>query len=441
MTSIPVSSASSTPQILKKATLGEKWLAAAELLIQVAIRAIFIAAQILMAAYFLPAAWHWIAIPLVAIEATVLSIFFFPGRIFAGPGEDIFPLITPVAYHPSHYPEKSPVGYWNREFDCSINATLHLLDSDPQVRDWMRNTKVDSLDDFLRAASEYGLSEECCEEFRGYIEVNKEGTLLESFLNFEPKEPLECLRGVKRQMRELSSILPALREFYEKNDVAVENRRAVSSGSSAKVRQTLSKHVDISLESNQQEDANEIAMGVLGLLPPRMRMQYEAVKMLDDAIISTKEMVSPLIPLEINPKNPTLEHSLEEFYESATENGAFNKEQNRFTVAPPALRFQLKRFTQDGAKLDFSMTIPEKLPIKLKDGRELNYRLVGFVSHCGKTTEDGHYTAAEIRGKDKFLENDHRVTLVESEKDQAEWGQRLEGAYLVWYLPEEPLPI
>ncbi|MBX7065877.1 MAG: ubiquitin carboxyl-terminal hydrolase [Parachlamydiales bacterium] len=468
----------------------------AEAVVQVAVRSIFIFANILMTAALLPVAWHWIALPLVAVGSTSMAAFFFPSFQVLAPSGDRIPVPRPVpmpanGLYPEHYPLGSPVGYRRLGQNCAFNSIAHFFDSDPQVSEWVRRPAVaDGIDlpGFIQFLNRHRPPAEMIAEFQQYVAAQPHvrptiPVLFSQFLaQYQPPAPIQAeVRRVRGIFQLFQNILP---NFFRANDEAIGARRAVSQGRSEFLRAGMSAILGTIPASNfEQTDAAEIARGLLDFAPdamkPLVRRTYnynmDGLPAMAEARLPRQERETLLtLPLDRTTPAGT---PLQTLYERFLRNTAVEPQRYmgvdgqpheypvtevvaEFIEPPPVLRFQLNRFTHEqpipsllsrwfpsvfppigwrGVKLDTQIQFPEEFAITLADGRISRYRLASFVTHDG-TFSSGHYTSGEIRGGQKFLHNDSHVTHVATQEAQEYWNAQLQSAYLVCYVPAPDAP-
>ncbi len=482
-----------------------------EVIIQVAIRALFIAAHILMAAWLLPLSWHWVALPIVALGSTVLAAFFFPQFSVIGLGDvrPKTPLLPPVrrgvnGQIPEHYPDGSPVGYRNEGENCAFNSVAHFLDSNPNLAQWLRSPVTDETDwpTFLAFLGTYLPPAALRDQFEQYVAQQPDPKpsvkrMFHQFLeNYVPNvvDRVQTDR-IKNTFAHLERAHPVFKPFYQANDAAVQNRRAVSDGRSGDLRAVLAQVNPLIEEGNVQTSADFIATPVLDILMPEtMKTVIERTVHYNMQGLPPMAEPSPpqvervgLLPLDIdsNDPAPTLERLIQNSFnygnvDPRTEMGVDGVKRDypierisvEFLEAPPALWFWLKRFRQEpppeglynqflaymhrefpkfssyalqrpigyrDIKINTPVQCPEEITIRLKNGQQLQYRLSSFVTHQGMADRGyRHYVSGEIRVGHKFYENDSVTTLVENQADQDNWDDQLQHSYLLSYLPVPP---
>lgn len=487
------------PQVGAQGAFCSKLYEAAEAIAKIAIRVLFVVANLLMTAALFPISWHAIVIPFVAIGSVALAGFFFPhagralGERFPHPG----PLIRPVrtdAPMPENFTEHAPVGYVRQGQNCAFNAAAHVLDSEPQIAEWLRNPIPEEIDlaGFQNFLNDYNPSPNFVQRFNEYVAEHPRQPIPALFTQFlqqylERYAPQGEERGnyfsIQDAFRNMTALHRSLSEFYRANDEALQARQAVSMGNSLNLRVAVSRvSQEIRSDPHQQVDADELIKAILNMLPNRFKIHMqESCHMLDPQMpnppLPRREPPAGLIPLDLNLNDLpfTLErllqhHCNDERVEPVRRGEAYYQVERisrEFVEPPSALRFHIRRFSQEWAttemswgewlrsffktpeprprqlqfrKNDTPVECPEEFSIRLQNGEERRYRLASFLNHHGNSG-GGHYTSAEIRDGRKYLEDDTVVTLVESQADHERWNDWLSHSYLLCYLPVQNPPI
>ncbi|MDE3048049.1 MAG: ubiquitin carboxyl-terminal hydrolase, partial [Verrucomicrobiota bacterium] len=452
----------------------------AEGIAQIAIRALYVFAQVFIAAAILPISWHWLALPAVAIGSIVLAGFFFPRFRMLASGAYAGSAVRPLnanTLHPATYPDGSPVGYARLERNCAFNATAHFLDSDPLIAAWMRQKAVpDAIDlpGLIQYLTERQMPAEAIQAFQEYVAAQPPGSsmpeLFDRFIRqYQCPATLEAaVRPIANAFRFFQFVLP---QFYQQNDEAVAARRALSPGKSETLRASMSAiTAAISPNNGEETDAGEICDAILAFAPDELKVHTERTyrfnlqglpEMLERRLPFQERSALLHLPLNRNIVNGTpLTALMQRFFDDpeseshryrgvdgVDHNYPVDRVETRFVEPPCALRFQLKRFAFEqpkpsccplfscfaspggGVKLDTKIECPDEISLTLQDRRVCRYRLASFVTHLGPY-ERGHYVSGEVRQGRKFLQNDSLVTLVETPEHQALWNDQLQSAYL-----------
>ncbi len=444
----------------------EKLLGLAEVIFQVAFRIFFIMAHVAMAAAIFPFSWHVIALPIAAVGSGVMASFLFPEETWLRPISETFsPVMDSLkalndqSLLPAHYPAGSPVGYKNKIADSAFNATAHFFDSNPKLAEWLRRplgegeipTRLIQL-----LSNEYGLRPSVAEKFLAFVHNYPERHLSARTMFFKFLEKNPEFEGAE-QIRDLFNAHDALRAFYKANDEAVRDKRAISQGNSAVLRNVLTRLNGAAFPD--EVSADEVSRLVLDHIAPRQFRSY--IETTYPGLPQVDKTMVGLHPLHISEGGPKDLQALVDGYCTDA------RRQIRFSEAPSALHLWIKRvkdvpppagcynrflrgmhkrypnfseFALQRPKLatkgriDTPIQRPEEISIPLKDGKRQRYQLKSYVTHLGKANS-GYYVSGEIRGEHRFRENDTIVTLVETEKDQAHWNEELSQADLLCYLP------
>ncbi len=427
----------------------------AEAVAQIAIRILFVAAQILMAGALLPISLQGIGLPIVALGSTLLAGFFFlpPDRMQIPDFDEMPPLIRPAVGR--LIPVEMPRGIPNRGNNCALNALIHFLESDPYVADWLRG-KGD-FEDFLRS---YRISDPEIEAFRAFREQSPkpepcERDLFSQFLaeNGSPFE--ETYRDIRRLQKAFSS-------FFAAYDQAVEEGREAVAMTAKGIRTALGEG------GNREElDAHEALQHVLNLLPPAQQMQIEVIRRFvspeaHEPYMSADAAPEVCLTLEIGEAdlNPRLQEMFDHYrdYEQSGLNFRHNgitypsaRLQRAFLEAPSALRFQIKRFiyqnppdnrwTHFKRRLGINVegrTIKRDMPVEVPAQitvLDRPYYLRSFLTHRGDRSHTGHYIAGRAINGNYYLMDGPKVTT-----DRADWEAEVRQAYLLCYLPAPAQP-
>lgn len=469
-----------------------------EVIAQLAIRAIFVFANILMTAAVLPFTWHSVAVPLIAIGSTVMAAFFFPGFQLLVPSNEKIqaprPLPTPAnGLYPDNYPIGSPVGYNRMGQNCAFNAAAHFLDCEPRAAAWVRQTAVaDRIDlaSFIQYLNQHRTPQDLITSFQQYVALQppEHPSVPEMFVEFlnQYQSPVQIQDAVRRIRGVFSLFQNCLPSFYRANDEAINQRKGVSEGRSENLRASLSAISPSTIPASnfEQTDAGEIITQILDFAPDDLKMHVERTYHFNmtEGLPPMAQPRQPLqqreamltLPLDRTVQNGT---SLETLLQAALRSTAVEPQRylgndhqfhdypvsgvvTEFVEPPAVVRFQLNRFTFEtpapsflskwlpsifpplnwrGIKLNTLITCPDEIDIPVRGRGNIRYRLAGFVTQDG-TFSRGHYTSGEVRNGHKFLHNDSQVTHVESPEHQEYWDHQLSSAYLLCYVPVHPVP-
>lgn len=191
---------------------------------------------------------------------------------------------------------------------------------------------------------------------------------------------------------------------------------------------TLSPH--ISENPSTQEDATEILLALLKVVPDAHKMSMTSQRHYPRRSSNPQSNVEDLIPVLIaeGGLSKMLGNYLEE---KETINGVESTIRRTFSEPPSALRIQVCRFVNQGEE-----TVKRNDPIDCPETMEVagrTYRLSSFVSHVVLKSGIEHYIAGQIINGKKYIIDDDNVTLV----NQATWEEHLRQAYLLCYPVDE----
>jgi hypothetical protein len=466
-----------------------------EVITQIAVRVLFIAANILMAAAAFPVTFHGVMIPIVAIGATTLSGFFFPDALAVR--RPVFgalpPLIRPVRMLaqgglPIGYPENCPRGYMREGQNCALNSSAHILDSIPLIAAWLRNpiTQQTDLPTFLNVLAGYDAKPDLLAQFNAFVNAQPQPrlpvvTMFRDFMSEyqPPQNQAVDFRRIKRVFEDLLILQKPFSEFFKANDDAIRAHQMVSAGNSQNLRIALSQvSAIIDPSSHVQIDAAEALRLVLDVLPDHFKTRIETTRLMNEAGLPPiaeppppKEERVPFLTLALDPSHP--HKGLQELLEDHCNNtnneparykgndGAMHEypvesEIVKFIDPPPFLFLHLKRFSSEkppiswwsrflpslfpplqwrAVKIDTPVINPERISVTLKNGRVCQYELKSFLNHLGKDGS-GHYTSSQILNGNKFRMNDTQVSMVDPAHPE-QWDEDLRHAYFLCYLPVE----
>ncbi len=454
-----------------------------ELTYQLAIRALFISANILMASCAFPIHLHRIVIPIVAAGASLLAGFFFSPsdqaqELILSP---LPPLIRAIKDGSNDLPLDAPRGYVNAGQNCAINSLSHVLNSESPIAHFLRhpveqNIELSAFNQFL---NRYLALPSFVAAWDAYVEAQPQPCpsvpgMFSQFLeeHVSSGESRIFFINFKEKMKNLQVLQSAFSAFFRANDEALEARQSVSAGDSQTLRTAMNLVSEmIDPNSNVQLDAAEPMRLVLDVLPDDLKLKIETAYDYDtEGLPQMLEIPSPkvetagFLTLAIESESvqvPLTVQSLFNRYcnsEGIEPHRRWSEAESEcdypvksarvaFLEAPPALRFQIKRFRQErvepswysrlfgvvawrGVKLTTPVRAEEELQVVLKDGQTRIYRLASFIHHRG-SYDGGHYIAGRIINGSTYLISDKQVTLV----DQEQWIAHLNQAYYLCYLP------
>lgn len=455
---------------------------------QIAVRIFYVFAFVLVAAIVLPIDAFFI--PAIAVGASALTGFFYMNRKESPPPvfQRLPPLLPPLNKSEIEetpllseiIPSERPRGLYRSGMNCSFNALVHFLNSDPAAAKRLRNplplsgTDLPVFEDFLAPLHP---PPRLIEDFRSYVAAQKPPRLKLAFKNFiDGYKPLpEDVSSIKKFVLLYNRFLSVVRpfsKFLAAYDRAVHENRSVVDKNCQAIRHALSQaHPSIDPSENIQQDVAEILKYILNSLPDEHLIGYEAathydtrnlpaIAELPDGIARREEKTWGFLLeiLDSKEQTPQLEkmfqaHCRRNIENSRKEFTAVNGktcfyrpeyEELLFTQAPPILRFQIRRFDDPSngilnkiwsgwrTKIDTPIDVPSQLEIRLKNGTLQKYRLTSCVNHEGNSLSSGHFIVGRITNGQRYLIDDHSVSRV----DQQTWEERiLPHAYLLCYLP------
>lgn len=422
----------------------------AEVIVQIAVRVIFIGASVLMAASVLPLAFQAVLIPLVAISSTMLAGFFFvkPTVEREFPDSSLQPLIK---QREVLLPLDAPKGLLRTGNNCSFNAMVQFLESDPAIAKWFREkppAEGASLEDQI-----------------GYW-----GPLFDSYVENEP-HPRPSREMLFDNFIKDHSNAQSLRAAFYRFLVSYDRGDPVDSQVLREALNHVNSQIPICPVQGVQQDVPEIMEPVLEMLPDRLKMSIRTEYFLDtqkygpidDDPVRPVDERTGLLTLEFDHKkdnlnlvsilNAYLDHGNLSTVNKKGKDGVshpypMSRGLVRFLEPPSSLRFQLVRHgweepeqgfldrlrklpppAQKAFKKDNPIQIQNTIDVPIADGTVKRYRLSSFVHHAG-WVDGGHYTAGRIVGGNKYLINDKVVTPA----TQGDWESALQQAYLLCYL-------
>jgi len=458
-------------------------------IVQIAIKILYVFAFVLMTAAIFPL--DSVFIPGIAIGASVLTSFFFKSRCESAP--PIFKRL-PSLLSSSKKPEKKtgveiappllseiqegkPVGLYCSGMNCSFNAFIHFLNSDPEAAKRLRFSFSD-LPAFENFLTPLHPPSDLIEAFRHYLGAQKQPQKLTiAFKQFIAgsktlqKEAAPFIQFAKNYNRSLM-IVRSLSKLFAAYDRAIQENRSIADTNTHSLRHALSRdNFSISPSEKIQQDPAELLKIIFDLLPDSHQIAYESavhydinglppIEGLPDGI-ERREEKTWCFSLEIKEKQPQLQKMFHDFCHRQSENfrkefltangkrGYYwpKQEELLFTKAPPVLRFHIKRFEKSSGpivnrvlrrqvKNDTPIEIPSTFGLKLKDGTVQNYRLTSLVNCEGAALSNGHFIAGRILNGQRYIINNHKVSPV----DLQTWEEQvLPQAYLLSYqLDPEP---
>lgn len=433
---------------------------------QLAIRILFpIGVTFMVATLGMPLAFQAVVLTVTAIGTSFLAAFFFnPDNFYVAPPSPKNPVQQNIAVgavaapgvQPPPLDPLVPRGIRNQTgLDCWLNSGLQLMNTDPGIREWIRNP----LPPFVAPAPKPGQDPAAHQRF---VEMKRE------------------------EYRQFGAIHQAFRQFVHNHDAAVAQGAPVSRASSRALRHAIRQGNPL-IGARGQEDADEGLTNVLEMLPREQKIQLRQTFHLDGyPDVSMDEDPDWRIPLAITGLQPNIPEMLRAhldetiFDHAPNDQGVPNNsierivagEVRRFKVmrkrwelieAPPALRLQIKRFEfrkkpptllskipilnflfngeeeYESVKNEAAVSIPLQIqaPIgPIGNGQvQQNYELTSFNCHLGGSLKSGHYIAyvrRTINNENKwFCCNDASVTEVGLEEVTRVLGTG--SPYLVWY--------
>ncbi len=462
----------------------------AEVVIQTAIRVIFVIGSILATAAAFPLSWHSFTIPAAGFAAAILAGFFFPEpKAVSGPYfQSDQPLISQTA--PT---DGAPRLLKNAGNNCAFNSIVHFMECDPELARWWRTplTPQIDLETFIAFLNTYEPPERLIEDFRAYHQAQEDAArpIPDQFSAFlaeyqPPEEDRIKVNEIRTNYDNLRKLQGPFSRFFRAMDRAVQEGQAVCRGSSQALRLALNQVTDMVDPSPRvQMDAAELLTYICEVLPPSMQNHVEVEHHLDTRGFPNIDPGEPPVrqqkletilnlPMQNEPSQ-NLNHLLEQYCDSSNvemsvkrkdvegnvHNYPVSKEINSFLEPPRALRIQLRRFQfipevqsfwsswfpkifppipAHTVKITHPVEIPEILSIQAKNGQVQRYQLAGYILHIGNTPRSGHYTAGCTRDGRRFIMNDdHEAILVEDEASRARWQDEVSRAYMLSYLPIE----
>jgi len=437
----------------------------AEIILQLAIRVLFVGGTILLTAAVFPTACHAIVIPTVGFSATLLSAFFFPQENLAIPYFGLLdPLIRPIPPYaqgqmPSDMPLNAPRGLINTGNNCPFNSLIQFLEVDPLVAHWFRHPLTAEMDmaAFQQFLAGYHPPDQLVADFVTYAAAQRPPrpipAMFREFLQNDqpPPEHLPQIRKLRETYEHLLILQRPYSELLAAYDQALRGNLAVVSADSQALRLALNQITPLIIPAGPvQIDASEAMRYILDILPDDYKMRIETTyypntngrSPLAQPMVPKEERVG-FLTLEFfdDDPAPTLE-KLCDYYADHGNNGSYkalgtdgavyeyplDRCTVRFLEFPPTLRFHIKRFTPAIAKNDTPIQVPPELQVTLANGERKKYRLASSIHHAG-TVHGGHYTSFKEDGR--YWMDDSRISFV----DSTTWDEHLRETYVLCYLP------
>lgn len=427
-----------------------------ELIVEIAIRILFIGASVLTAAAAFPIKFHAVVLPLVGLSATLLAALYPEEPSF--PQSDLPPL-PPLIYDPIQalpaqavVPIQRPRGNQNTGNNCPFNTTLHIFESIPQLAEWFRHplTLETDIDTFLNFIARYNPPEGLIEHFRTFVDQIEQPRhsviqMFRSFIQGYQHRNQWAVYTLGDTFEKILIVQPVYAEYLAAVDLAVQENRPIANADSVTLRFALSQINPAIPMEPEQVDAAEIMTSIFDLLPPELKLNLENTYHLQNG--------QTLHPPAENPGFLTLEfkRTFNQMWNYYMDHGDIEPYQGqpvtrgtvRFLAPPPFVCIQIKRFYAERSWLPWSgyhmgkiqndIPIPEEITIPVGD-QNFQYRLVSFANHIGSSIARGHYTAARNINGVRYRMSDERVTPV----GQAAWSAQLQQSYLLCYLPVQP---
>jgi hypothetical protein len=422
----------------------------AEMILQMAVRVIFISASVLIAASALPLVFHAVLIPVVAISSTLLAGFFFikPTVEREFPDSSLPPLIK---QREVLLPLDAPKGLLRTGNNCSFNAMVQFLESDPAVAKWLRE----------QPPAEGASFED---------QTRYWGPLFDSYVENEPHPRPSREMLFARFMKDFSKVRTLRAAFYLFL-MSYDRGDPVDSQMLREALNHVNSQIPICPVLGVQQDVPEIMEPVLDIFPERLKMFVRTEYFLDtqkygpidDDPVRPVDERTGLLTLEFDHKkdnldlvsilNAYLDHGDLSTVDKMGKDGQkhpypMSRGLVRFLEPPSSLRLQLVRHGCEVLeqswldqvrklpppaprtfKKDNSIQIQTQIELPIANGTIKRYRLSSFVHHAGGV-DGGHYTAGRVVGGNKYLINDKVVTPA----TQGDWESALRQAYLLCYL-------
>jgi ubiquitin C-terminal hydrolase len=335
-------------------------------------------------------------------------------------------------------PSYLPKGLVNEGQNCAFNALFHFITSNSLINKQLE--KYSSSDDIKR---------DILEEFQNSSD------------NYE-WERVELMRGLRGAPYD-SSVQNYVKKYFvlsalQSMKKAYETEKECGSQI---LRQALHRVNDcISEDVNQQQDVSECFSALFSEFLPSQKIECIIKRRYDFSKLSSEERpcsdtrekreVRSCISLALGGQRPfSLKTMLKEEL-CRKESEVFLIEQGKkcenietiteFEQAPPALYLEIKRykyaFNSDTRehrieKQSDPVESPSELEISVA-GVQYKYELAGFLYHEGKNPSKGHYLCGKVIDGKKYLFDDERVSLLNSE-----WDGYLNKAYLLCYIPKK----
>lgn len=458
-----------------------------QLIVQTAVRILFIAISILIAAAAFPVSFHAVLLPVVAFSSAVLAAFFFPETKPIAPYFDSSSLMRPIgAQAPmqiaAELPADMPRGIPNTGNNCQLNVVFQILKSVPQIADWLRHPPIRpdmTLNQFQHLLAQYNAPPALITDFVAHVAgQHPPYSIPEMFANqyIPPVLHVIAFGKLRETFNHIMILQRPFFDFLMAYDQAVARNERVIAADSHNLRFALHQ-ISPSIDPDHvQIDAAETLTPILDALPPHLKLRVSETYQFDTTgqpaladlprgFTEPQAHRHGFITLHLPKDRPVLRLTelLQEYlqsHERIEKRSVDGKNRGypavcrrQFLEAPPFLIFQIKRFYCEDApssklsylfswlwpklpsgivtKREDPVEVPTEITIPLASGEQRRYRLVIIGDHHGATRESGHYTASEDVNGQKYIMSDEQVTPV----DQAAWDAYRSQAYLPVYLP------
>lgn len=260
-----------------------------EVILQIAIRVLFIGGSILMAAAAFSLNLHTIALPVVAFGSTILASFFFPPKnLVSGPYFDLLPpLLRPIQGAQARpqmepLPVDAPRGLINLSQNCPFNSLVHFLEGVPGIAEFLRHplTPQTTMQQFQSFMARYHPSARLMADFAVYAAAQNPKrpvpAMFTDFIeNYVPPAGDSSFRKIQEVYRNLNHLHGTYAHFLADYDQAVRENRTPVAGTQ-NLRLAMSRMTPrISPSELDQEDAPEILTQILSILPDEYKVRIE----------------------------------------------------------------------------------------------------------------------------------------------------------------------
>ncbi len=454
-----------------------------------------------MSAVLIPLSWSFVALPMIGIGAAMLSAFFFQMElgnssksIEALPSQLRQIMERPIQFAapmPADFPQTAPRGLFRAGMNCCVNAPMQIIHAEPQALQSLLAQPPLELEAFILYLAPYALRPQLIQAFRDFFAAQDPhepvpNAFARFLADYNPagdnfRDEVIKFRDVYNKILILQ---PHLGNFLGAYEQTVQQNRAFVNANSQTIRLILSRIAQaINPSQGVQLDAAEVLTPIFDILPNAQKMHIEVetryrvegavpIAGVPDGIIRNDEYTWGFqLEMDQNNSRPNLlrmfqNHLRERLNLPKQEDWIFQDNINgqreryqplerRFNVleAPPALRFQVKRFasvrpTQSwltrllpewfpgmgwrSVKLQNPITAPAVFLIQPVNGPAQNYNLTAILVHEGNTPNSGHYKAYLKMDGQTYCCDDHRITRI----DQQAWDRAVQQAYMYFYYPQ-----